>query len=331
MAHSGENDQAMTEVAITTGSRLHFGPLSVASPVGGKFGGVGVMIDSPRIRLSARSADVDSVVGDTESSRRITEFLRRVREADVARQVAGCEVTVLEAIPSHRGFGSGTQLGLAIARASAAVSHEPRPSLETLARRVHRGLRSAIGLYGFDRGGFLVDGGKVDSSRLGTLVTRIDFPSDWRFVLASPRLATGLSGEAEQSAFVRQPPMPALLTGDLCRIVLMDWLPSVIEADFERCSESLFTFGYAVGGFFSQTQGGVFAHPRMAEWARVIGRRGVRGVAQTSWGPTLAALCPGDASAQQCRRDFAGDPDWNDCLFEVVAPLNRGATVDISL
>ena len=316
----------MTGVVITTGARLHFGPLSVAAPAGGRFGGVGVMIDAPRVVLTANSANADSVHGDPTTVTRVTEFLRRIRSATGAEALPACTITVNEIIPGHQGFGSGTQLGLAVARATSAIGNEPTPSLETLARRVGRGLRSAIGLHGFAHGGFLVDGGRAESNQLGTLVSRIAFPSKWKFVIAVPRETIGLSGEAEQSAFARQPPMPLALTANLCRIVLMDWLPAVIESDFERCGEAMYTFGHAVGEFFSQAQGGVFAHPRMAEWAALIRQRGIQGVGQTSWGPTLAALCQDEESALQLLQDFARDARWQDCSFQLVSPLNHGAT-----
>ncbi len=326
---SRELKNLMTNVVITTGARLHFGPLSVAAPAGGRFGGVGVMIESPRVVVSARTAEIDSVQADEQTATRVANFLRHIRQALPVGNGSGCELTVTQTIPSHCGFGSGTQLGLAVALAASVVDNEPKPGLETLARRVGRGLRSAVGLHGFAQGGFLVDGGRAETHQLGTLVSRVDFPSDWRFVLAVPQQTVGLSGEAEQSAFASQPPMSQQLTAELCRIVLMDWLPSVIEADFARCAESLFTFGHAVGQFFSPAQGGVFAHPRMAEWAALIRQRGIQGVAQTSWGPTLAALCSSEALAHQLKQDFMTDAAWHDCSFDVVSPLNRGANVTV--
>ena len=321
----------MTHVSITTGARLHFGPLSVSAPAGGRFGGVGVMIDFPRTVLTANSASTDLVRGGDESTtRRVIEFLDRIRKAIPDQNRVSCEIEVKETIPSHCGFGSGTQLGLAVALAASIVANEPEPSLDELALRAGRGLRSAIGLHGFQQGGFMVDGGRVESNKLGTLVTRANFPDEWRFVLASPQKAIGLSGDAEQSAFARQSAMPRLLTAELCRIVLMEWLPSVIEADFARCGDSMFEYGNAVGDFFSPSQGGVFAHPRMAEWADRLRQRGIRGVAQTSWGPTLAALCSSETTAKQLHTDFADDSTWNDCSFQVVSPLNRGALVNVS-
>ncbi len=317
----------MTSVTITTGARLHFGPLSVSAPAGGKFGGVGVMIQSPSTILTARIAQVDSVVGEEKSAKRVAEFLSRIRNALPTETLPACEISVKQTIPAHCGFGSGTQLGLAVARLTSALLSEPEPTPEALARRAGRGLRSAIGLYGFHRGGFLVDGGRAEPNQLGTLVARVDFPTEWRFVLAAPKRTAGLSGEAEQLAFASQPPMPTILTGELCRIVLMEWLPAVIESDFSRCSESMFQFGHAVGEFFSKAQGGVFADRRMSDWANLLRRRGIQGVAQTSWGPTVAALCANDKQAQQMKLDFARDSAWNDCSFQVVSPLNQGAAV----
>ena len=225
-------------------------------------------------------------------------------------------------------LGSGTQLGLAVARALSELSGERSAPVEALAQRAGRGLRSAIGLHGFARGGFLVDGGRADQrDQLGTLVARYDFPSEWRLVLASPPQSSGLSGDAELRAFASQPPMSSSLTGELCRLALMDWMPAVIEADFARVSTAMYEFGLAVGQFFEPAQGGVFAHPRMARLVEQLRARGVSGIAQTSWGPTLAVLCASNVEAHQLANDYAQEGNWSDCEFRVVEPLNRAATV----
>lgn len=318
-----------TQVRVTTGARLHFGPLAAAGSGGGKFGGVGMMISAPGYVVTARTAERDSFVGDEASVARVAKFVRRIREASTdGEKVSPYEIEVREAIPSHSGLGSGTQLGLAVARALSELSGERGVSVETLARRAGRGLRSAIGLHGFARGGFLVDGGRADQrDQLGTLVARYEFPPEWRLVLASPPQSRGLSGDAELRAFASQPPMSSVLTGELCRIALMDWMPAVIEADFARVSTAMYEFGLAVGHFFEPVQGGVFAHPRMARLVERLRARGIHGIAQTSWGPTLAVLCAGDAEAHQLANDFAHGGDWSDCTFRVVEPLNRGASV----
>lgn len=313
------------QVTVTTGARLHFGPLAAAGSSGGKFGGVGMMISAPGYILTARSADQNTFFGDEASVARVAKFVSRIHNA---AKDAPCEIEVREAIPSHCGLGSGTQLGLAVARSLSELSGERDIPVEVLARRVGRGLRSAIGLHGFARGGFLVDGGRADQrDHLGTLVARCEFPPEWRLVLASPPQSSGLYGEAEQVAFASQPPMSHVLTGELCRIVLMDWLPALIETDFARVSTAMYEFGLLVGRFFEAAQGGVFAHPRMARLVERLRAHGVKGIAQTSWGPTLAVLCASDAEAHQLVNDFTHEDDWSDCVFRVVEPLNRGASI----
>ena len=319
----------VTPVTVTTGARLHFGPLAAAGSNGGKFGGVGMMISAPGYVVTARPAESDSFVGDQASVARVAKFVSHIRDASPGdTKVASYQIEVREAIPSHSGLGSGTQLGLTVARALSELCGERDVSVETLARRAGRGLRSAIGLHGFARGGFLVDGGRADQrDQLGTLVARYDFPPEWRLVLASPLQSSGLSGEDELRAFASQPPMSLALTSELCRIVLMDWLPALIEADFARFSTAMYEFGLAVGHFFEPVQGGVFAHPRMARLVEQLRARGFNGIAQTSWGPTLAILCANQAEAKQLADDYAHGGDWSDCEFRVVEPLNRGASV----
>ena len=321
-----------------------------------------MMVSAPGYVVTARRTDRDSFLGDEASVARVAQFVRHIRAASSDEShAASFEISVRKVIPSHSGLGSGTQLGLAVARALSELSGEQDVPVETLAQRAGRGLRSAIGLHGFARGGFLVDGGRMDQrpggtggsfeppvesrfngersplsvapatgdqrDQLGTLVARYDVPPEWRFVLAAPLLSSGLSGDDEQRAFATQPPMSRTLTGELCRIVLIDWLPALVEADFARFSAALYEFGVAVGRFFEPVQGGVFAHPRMARLVEQLRSRGVSGIAQTSWGPTLAILCADQAEAHQLTNDYAHGGDWSDCEFHVVEPLNRGASV----
>ncbi len=317
-----------TSVTVTTGARLHFGPLAASGSTGGKFGGVGMMVSAPGYVVSARVATEDVCLGDETACLRGAEFVCRVREATGdPLALPPVRIEFLETIPSHAGLGSGTQLGLAIARVLSELAGERDVPSETLARRAGRGLRSAIGLHGFASGGLLVDGGRSGSGQLGTLVSRIEFPAHWRLILVAPRQSQGLSGAAEQSAFASQPPMPPSLTAELCRIALMEWMPGLIDADFARVSGAMYEFGLRVGRFFEPVQGGVFAHPLMGRLADEVRRRGLNGVAQTSWGPTTCVLCRDEPSARELMTDLAGDARWSGCVFQLTEPLNRGARV----
>src|SRR6266851_3133678 len=57
---------------------------------------------------------------------------------------SGVRITIDEASPEHAGFGSGTQLGLAVAAALARL-HGARVATSDLAKAIGRGARSEIG------------------------------------------------------------------------------------------------------------------------------------------------------------------------------------------
>jgi beta-RFAP synthase len=288
-----------------------------------------MMVALPGYVMTAAHADRDHCDGADEAAcMRVLEFIRRIRES--SGDVPPIQVMLSASIPSHAGLGSGTQLALAVARAISELNGETGIDSATLARRVGRGQRSAIGLHGFDRGGFLVDGGRVGSGQLGTLVSRIEFPSRWRLILVTASQTKGLCGVEELKAFASQPPMLSSLTSELCRTALMEWMPGLIEADFERASTAMYEFGLNVGKFFAPVQGGVFADPKIGDLANEVRRRGFAGVAQTSWGPTSCILCDSEASAKQLVNDLSSDSKWNGCSFAMTEPLNRGALVEVA-
>src|SRR5207302_870603 len=144
-------------------------------------------------------------------------------------------VHVARAGPEHAGLGTGTQLGLAVARAVAESGGEPGLDAVELACRVGRGARSALGVHGFARGGFLVEAGKREAGELAPLVARLDFPEPWRLVLALPPGPPGLHGRLESQALTRLLADPAALprTEALCRLVLLGLLPALLEEDLE--------------------------------------------------------------------------------------------------
>jgi beta-RFAP synthase len=310
---------------VTTGARLHFGPLAVHAQRGRSFGGVGLMIDAPATEVAVERAERDEVHGD-DARGRIVQVVNRFRSAAPVA-VPSCRIDVVRSAPPHTGLGSGTQLSLAVAKGLSLLAGEVDISPVELARRTGRGGRSAIGTHGFLQGGFLVDAGfSTTAPQLGELAARAPCPNDWRFLLAAPR-AEGLSGIAEQSAFGSLPPMDRRTTAELCRIVLTAWLPAVRCADWRSFCQALDQFGRIVGEYFGPVQGGVYAHPRMATLAAELHASGVCGVAQSSWGPNIAVCCESEAAAARLHGGLSGAPDWSDCRFQIVRPLNTGARI----
>lgn len=288
----------LKQVEITTGSRLHFGPLSFLPVEGRHFGGIGVMIDKPGWRLRLTKCDSEGVTGP--QSDRVQELLHRLQPQDSTNwNVASTRIEVLEHIPSHRGLGSGTQLALALGTGLSRLAVQST-STEQIAHKFGRGRRSAIGIAGFDTGGFLVDAGQSAPDSMGAIACRVPYPEEWRFVLISPaNESSPFSGNAERRAFQDLASMDDQTSGRLARLVLTEILPALTQANHEAFAQALEQYGRAVGEFFRPQQGGVFAHPQMASIAEMLKQVGYSGVAQSSWGPTLAVPLPSTSAATE--------------------------------
>src|SRR5918999_3058014 len=94
-------------------ARLHFGVLDLRGRLGRSFGGLGAAIPCPSLLLEA--APARGVVAHGPYAERAADFARRFSEYH--QLSSGARLTVHRAIPSHAGLGSGTQLGLSVARA----------------------------------------------------------------------------------------------------------------------------------------------------------------------------------------------------------------------
>lgn len=317
----------MKSVVVTTGARLHFGLLAHGQAGRREFGGIGVMIDRPGFVIRAARAPVEKLACGTWHGR-VETLLAELRSAGAGSSFTGpLDLEIRQAPQAHAGLGSGTQLGMAVAKVLSILAGESEITAAELARRARRGLRSALGLHGFQHGGLLVEAGQRESSEISPLVARADFPAQWRFVLARPVGATGLSGTDEINGFARLAPMPLELTDRLCRIALMEILPAAIEHDFAQAGESIGQFGRLVGEYFAPVQGAVFADERMRRLAKVLESRGIRGFGQSSWGPTMFVLCPDAEFANHLAADLSNDPAGRECEFTIAAPLNQGAGI----
>lgn len=317
------------EVIITTGSRLHWGLLALAPQVGREFGGIGLMVEEPQLQLSVtRSTDtVDHVTGSPGSIAKIREALAAIRTARPDWYSDRFYKLELQAeIPRHCGFGSGTQLSLAVAQALASLVDESSLTSVELAARVQRGARSALGIHGFTAGGFLVEGGKQSSDEISPLVVRSDFPEDWQILLITPANHAGISGYVEADAIQQLGPMPTATTEKLCRLALMQLAPAVQTCNFEEFTTGLTEFGHLVGEFFEPAQGGIFADPRMAELEKKLLSHGIRGMAQTSWGPTLSIICQDIEMVTSLVTEY-GYGEF--CEIRATRPLNEGARIQI--
>jgi beta-ribofuranosylaminobenzene 5'-phosphate synthase len=320
-------------IQVQAYSRLHFGflnPIAENGTASRCFGGVGVMITEPDLSVCAEPDSAWSAEGP--QAERALAFAQRFAAASCRdEQIAVLpphHLRIERVMPAHAGLGSGSQLGLSVARALA-VSWGLSCDVAALARRVGRGLRSALGAHGFERGGFLVESGKYNAEGLAPLVARHPFPEAWRLVVAlTPHHATGLHGGGEVEAFARLTAKSVSPAAEaLCRLVLLGLLPALVERDLDAFGEALYEFNARVGEAFAPVQGGVYASPRIAELVEFVRAQNIHGVGQSSWGPAVFAVVPdierAEHLAAQLRRRFALPPSavW------ITPACNHGATL----
>jgi beta-RFAP synthase len=279
-------------IRVVAPSRLHFGLFRVppagaggADPGERAFGGVGLMVDRPGVAVTVRPAASWQFEGPLASRAQVfaARFVRTLPE-DRRRTF---QVLVERCPVEHTGLGAGTQLGLAVAKALAIGCGVPALSAADLAVRVGRGERSAIGVHGFDRGGLLVDAGKLTGEGVAPLLSHVALPREWRVVLFAPPTAGRWHGENERAAFA------AARTGDaaaLRRLAGDVLVPAAERGDVDAFGDAVHEFNRKAGEPFAAAQGGAYASGAIAELIADVRACGVRGAGQSSWGPTAFAV-----------------------------------------
>lgn len=311
-----------TRVTVRTVARLHMGVLDLGGRLGRRFGGIGAAIPQPAAVVEAVPATDWSAEGP--EAERVLQFARAVAEKLPA--VRPARFLVHEVMPAHAGLGSGTQLGLAVARAIAALNGL---DLDTgsLARAVGRGVRSAIGTWAFESGGFLVEGGRrPGAASVAPLLARFTMPAAWRCVVVIPDGRRGLSGEAELAALRSLPAPPDREVEQVSHLVLMQLLPALVEGDLSGFGGALTGIQRITGGWFARSQGGVYAPGPTAELVELLSELGAPGVGQSSWGPTVYGIVDSDGAAERIAR--AAERALAGAGTVLVVPFSaRGASV----
>lgn len=317
-------------IRIRTASRLHFGLLSIPAAGDGQkttlpprhFGGAGLMIERPGIELSIAPAAQFSAAGPCAD--RAIAFAQGCSAALCLGQPF--HVQVHDAAAEHVGLGTGTQLGLAIARGIVELTGAPRRDAVSLAPLVGRGRRSAVGIHGFDHGGLVVEAGKANPAAVAPLIGRWDFPPEWRILLILPADAKIMHGQRELDAFtaLARCPCDPRNTDALSRLILLGLIPALLERDLPAFSEALYEYNRLVGTMFAPAQGGIYASAPCAAIVQAVRDFGISGVGQSSWGPAIFAVVHASESAQI--RDRLGRQFPASSFIETAA-CNRGAEV----
>ena len=315
---------APSRVTVTAPARLHLGFVDLNGGLGRRFGSLGIALAAPTTRIVARRHDGFAADG-LEADRVLAHLRRLAGRFDLG---GGVRITVEQAMPAHAGLGSGTQLALAVGAALSRLC-ELGLDAEAIARLLGRGGRSSIGIAGFATGGVILDGGRGSADRPPPVVSRLPFPTAWRILLIFDQRRSGLSGLAEREAFDRLPGIPPELAGRLCRLMLMTALPALAEADLHRFAAAVAELQRATGDHFAPLQGGRFASPLVADVLAWLESQGLRGVGQSSWGPTGFAIVGSAAEADAlATQATARRPAASGLAFMVTGGRNRGGEID---
>jgi len=317
------------EVTVRTPSRLHFGIIDMRGDLGRIHGSVGVTIDRPNVLLRASKAPELRARGPR------AERVRRYAQRTLGNSGVEGSATfdLISDIPEHTGFGSETQLALAVGAALSEL-YDLDLGVEEMALKLGRSRISGVGTYAFKHGGFIVDGGHLVDGPEGVppLVFRSDMPEDWLFVIGVPEVNPGLSGTPERNAFMRLNPPSEGIVGEVSRTVLMKMIPAIIERNVEAFGEAMTALDYAFGGCWMEVQWGKFSHPVIERGVEFLLREGAYGVGQSSWGPAFYGLVEGEERAEmvseRLNEFLNGDGRRGDVFY--ARPDNRGAIISIA-
>jgi beta-ribofuranosylaminobenzene 5'-phosphate synthase len=311
-------------VRVIAPARLHFGLFSIGAfsdleePL---YGGVGAMIDGPNVELVVSPADRFYVEGTLPKRIRETalQWLEaqgcELQIANQDRQVQSlddlpCKIDLINCPQLHTGLGVGTQLALSVVAGLSRFFDIEIPAPERISEISGRGRRSAIGTWGFWKGGLIVDGGRNSQDQtLGTLEKRLDIPKAWRVVVMTIDQPPGMSGEFETSAFTELAKSNSYRAEAMREICELKIVPGLQLADFDLFSRGIYEFNFRVGQRFSKIQLGPFNGPAVSRCIHTIRDMGFAGVGQSSWGPSIFAWTQNEEAAQWLLAGCLANPD----------------------
>ena len=290
-------------IRIETGARLHFGLLGTSAP----FGGLGVMTDQPSTIVEFSSSGgftVDDAIRD-----RAVPIVKRLCLATDRSTLPDVTICVLQTAPSHSGFGSGTQLSLAIAEGLCLFLDEQLPHARLACEIADRGKRSAVGVHGYFHGGLIFESQGECAQPLNPVQVRVELPASWRLVLLRPTTNSFIvSGDLETQQFARLKSDCGDSGGGLRKQVTNEILPAAEAKDFEGFAHAVESYNHASGMLFAEAQGGPYNGEVVTNIIASLKSHGATGVGQSSWGPGVFAWCKDESSARSLASHFSDSP-----------------------
>ena len=302
------------KILVNCSARLHMGFFDLNGSLGRKFGSIGLSLETPNLILTAGKSQTLQVTG-ISNAQTFNVAQAFIEKLNIQSSV---NLHISEQIPQHAGLGSGTQFALAVGAVLSRLYHL-NLTTRNIASLMGRGSRSGIGIAAFDQGGVLIDGGRKDaagssgpnlpelnnekfkhSSQLTPppLLARYNFPEQWHILLILDNAKAGIHGEQEAMAFKKLPVFSESLAAHLCRHLIMQAMPALLEEDLAAFGNSIQELQAHTGDYFAPIQGGRYASKNVGQVLQYLKTSGAACFGQSSWGATGFAVFESQKQAE---------------------------------
>ncbi|MBW9220910.1 hypothetical protein KKP91_01690 [Methanothermococcus sp. SCGC AD-155-M21] len=295
-------------LTLKSPSRIHIGLIDLNGNIGRVDGGMGISLDYPNFLIEGRESseieiefDINKKIMDNNLENTLKNIENKL--LTISKRVLnyigedGIYINVKDIIPLHSGLGSGTQMALSTGMLISKI-YNRNLDIKTLSDITDRGGTSGIGVYSFEKGGFIIDGGHAfgkgkdkenfapssasKNVRTPPLIFRHDF--SWYIVLIIPK-GENIYGDREVNIFKKYCPIPLNETQRICHIILMKMLPAIVEGDIVPFGGGINELQYL--GFKKielDLQRGI-----VKDLLRDLQKIGYSGL--SSFGPTIYSIC----------------------------------------
>lgn len=279
-------------------------------------GGIGLTIKEPNFILRCETAEKGITVDFSDSNDKYlcsrfsdevySECSQKIK--DSANKLisnfnidSGFHFTIEKAYPMHSGLGSGTQVALASSKLICEFEGIEANSHE-LGSILKRGGTSGVGLFSFDYGGFIVDGGhslkekgtflpsSASPAEPPQLIGRYEFPEEWNVVVAIPNANHSVTGDNEINIFQEHCPVPVGDVEKLSHLILMNLIPFLLEKDIE-------SFGSVINEIqklgFKKVEHNLQSN-KISDLMDVMLNAGAYGSGMSSFGPAVYGITDGN-------------------------------------
>jgi len=284
----------LDKVTVIAPAHLHSGNFDLTGDLGRLYGTVGFAVN---ISMEVEVSKAQGIKAEDKSA---YKFAKRFVDK---YGLEGAEVKIVREIPRFVGVGFHTTLALSIGFALSKL-YNLNLTVEDISLVMGRGTITAMGVYAFKTGGFIIEGGfKVDSrtKMVPPLIFHGAMPKSWWFVIAIPnesRQKLAEMREKEDEILGNLKVMPKELSDELSRIVLVKLMPAFVEKDLKSFGEAITAFNSKLGRFWRDYQEGTYCNQVVEEGVKIMLAKSTM-ACQTSWGPTFYTIVNGKRAAEK--------------------------------